>query len=260
MEPKKRKRRTRYTLMIFSDSMEDGVKQVYLGSKRWKALKTLLCIVLIADICYCVYNPILLSGVRDINSIQKSQIEELIAEKESLEAENKALTDKVAILSETVNQKVKAEEEQAAELAESSMPTGFPLTGAASIKDPQTEETQTDEEDTENAEAEESETKKAQEPILVFEGTEGNMVVASGGGTVIAVGADETYGNRIVVEHGNGYQSIYRNKGEARVKQGDEVVRGTTLFILDEGNLEFGYQITQDGNYINPEEVVEISG
>lgn len=259
MEPKKRRRRKKYTLMIFTDSMEEGVKQIYLGSKRVKVLKVVLSLLLIAVICFCVYNPILLSGVRRINQSQNSQIKQLMAEKESLEAENKALSDKVSILSETINQKVKTEEAQEAELAELSLPTGFPLTGAAAILDAETQEEEEAGEAAENAEEDYAKQEQA-EPILVFKGTAGNMVVAAGNGIVTAIEPDTEYGNKVVIDHGNGYCSIYRNEGETRVKVGDEVVRGATLFVIGEDNTKLGYQIMQEETYINPEDMVEING
>lgn len=260
MEPKKRRRRKKYTLMLLTDSVEEGVKQIYLGSWRVRILKVVLSILLIAVICFCVYNPILLSGVRSINKAQSSQIEQLTKEKETLEAENKELGDKVAILSETINQKVKTEEEQEAELAELSIPTGFPLTGAVAILDPEEtgEEAEEAEEDAE--ETDEEQKKEMTEPVLVFKGTEGNMVVAAGNGVVTAIEPDTEYGTKVVIDHGNGYCSIYRNEGEARVKEGDEVVRGATLFIIGEDNTKLGYQITLEETYINPEDIVEING
>lgn len=256
MEPKKRKRRTKYTLMIFSDSMEEGVKQIYLGSRRLTVLKMLFTVVLIADICYLVYNTIILSGVRERNGSQAVQIKQLEEDKETLEAQNAELTEKVAILSETINQKAQGEEAAATELAQLSIPRGFPLTGSASIQ----EEAQGQENGEEGEVQDEQQNDKETEPILVFKGTSGNMVVAAATGTVESVEPDAKYGNKIIIDHGNGYRSIYRNKGEARVKNGDEVVRGFTLFIIGEDNLELGYQIMEGENYINPEDIVEING
>lgn len=251
MEPKKRRRSTKYTLMILSDSMEEGVKQVYLGARRIKVLKVLLSIVLIADICYLVYNPIILSGLRERNDSQASQIKQLQEDKTALEAQNAELTEKVAILSETINQKVQSEEAAAAELAESSIPRGFPLTGSASIQEPA---------EVTPGEGEEGQQEAQEEPIMVFKGTSGNMVVSAATGTVESVEPDAQYGNKVVIDHGNGYRSVYRNRGEARVKIGDEVVRGSTLFIIGEDNAELGYQIMEGETYINPEDIVEING
>lgn len=256
MEPKKRRRRPKYTLMIFSDKMEEeGVKQVYLGSKRVQIAAVVLGILLIADICYCVYNPILMSGVRSVNRSQAAKIEQLLKEKETLETENEELVDKVAVLSETINQKVKLEEQEKAEIAQMSIPDGFPLTGAATIQ-----ESENDADEGAQDEREEIQPEEKAEPIMVFIGTTGNMVVASGNGVVTSVEADTEYGNKVVIDHGNGYQSIYKNPGEVRVKSGDEVVRGATLFIIEGGNTELGYQIIKDESYINPEEMVEING
>lgn len=253
MEPKKRRRKPRYTLMILSDTLEEGgVKQVYLGSKRVRVLAVVLGILLIADICYCIYNPILM---RSVNRSQEAKIEQLMKEKETLETENKELSDKVAALSEAINQKVKLEEQQQAENERMSIPDGFPLTGAAGIQETDAQSAEAEE----TAEGEEQAETKA-EPIMMLKGTAGNMVVASGNGVVITVGTDTEYGNRVVIDHGNGYQSIYRNQGEARVKAGDEVIRGATLFVIEEGNTELGYQILENEKYINPEEMVVING
>ena len=248
MEPKKHKKRPEYTLMILSDTMEEGeAKKINLGTKKAQIIMALLAFLLLADICYCIYNPILMSAVRKVNHSQAGQIKELMEEKENLEAENRELTEKVAVLSETINQKVKLEEEQEAESAKLSTPDGFPLTGAAVVQ-----------EQTQNAK--EGEDAEKEEPIMVFKGSEGNMVVASGSGVVTAVETDAEYGNKVVIDHGNGYQSIYKNLGEVRVKVGDEVVRGATLFVIGTENTELGYQIIKDENYINPEELVEING
>ena len=256
MEPKKRQRRTKYTLMIFSDSMEEGVKQIYLGSKRLTLFKMLITVVLIADICYLVYNTIILSGVRERNSSQAVQIKQLEEDKEALEVQNAELTEKVAILSETINQKVQGDEAVATELAQLSIPRGFPLTGSASIQEEAQEQENGEEGEVQDGQQNDEET----EPILVFKGTNGNMVVAAATGTVESVEPDAKYGSKVIIDHGNGYRSIYRNKGDARVKKGDEVVRGYTIFIIGEDNLELGYQIMEGENYINPEDIVEING
>ena len=62
------------------------------------------------------------------------------------------------------------------------------------------------------------------------------------------------------MDHGNGYVTIYRNQGDAMVKQGDSVVQGTTLFMIGEDNTKLGYQMLKDGTYINPMDMLAISG
>ena len=41
---------------------------------------------------------------------------------------------------------------------------------------------------------------------------------------------------------------------------GDSVVQGTTLFVIGEDNADQGYQMQKDGSYINPMDMLAISG
>ena len=68
------------------------------------------------------------------------------------------------------------------------------------------------------------------------------------------------YGNCITIDHGNGYVSIYRNAGESLVHEGDTVTKGATLMVVGSDNTKLGYQIKKDGEFINPEDLVEING
>ena len=94
---------------------------------------------------------------------------------------------------------------------------------------------------------------------MIFTASDG-MVVASAKGTVSSVEEDENYGNKVIVDHGNGYVSIYYNGGEAQVKTGDEVSAGTTIFLIGENNKQLVYQIMQDGVYISPTDMLSING
>ena len=71
---------------------------------------------------------------------------------------------------------------------------------------------------------------------------------------------DVDYGNVVSIDHGNGYISIYRNKGNAVVKAGNEVTRGAILYVVGEDNTEMGYSISKDDTYIDPMEMIEING
>ena len=85
-------------------------------------------------------------------------------------------------------------------------------------------------------------------------------MVATAKGTVIAVNDDLEYGHNVWVDHGNGYITIYRSKHTALVSQGDAVVRGTTLFLIEEAKEKFGYQIVKEGEYVNPLDFMAING
>ena len=151
--------------------------------------------------------------------------------------ENSTLSSKVAVLSETVSMKVETEDAISQEIVENAIPKGFPMSGSATMK-----------------EAGEG------DPMLVFTADQGVNVVTTGTGTVLSVDVDAEYGTRIVVDHGNGYQSIYRNKGTALVKTGEELGKGYILFSVGEENQELGYQIMKDEEYIDPMVLIEING
>lgn len=58
----------------------------------------------------------------------------------------------------------------------------------------------------------------------------GGPILAADAGTVIAVGWDNTgYGNRIMVDHGNGYKTLYAHMSKFAVKVGQTVKRGDKL-------------------------------
>ena len=125
----------------------------------------------------------------------------------------------------------------ALEQEKQSLPTEFPLTGSASMEEV-----------------------SEGDPMCIFHASVGTTVVAAASGTVIAVNDDEIYGHSVWVDHGNGYITIYRNKGDTTVNVGDSVVQGTTLFVIGEDNADLGYQMQKDGSYINPMDMLAISG
>ena len=63
-----------------------------------------------------------------------------------------------------------------------------------------------------------------------------------------------------MVDHGNGYCSVYRNNGTALVKTGEELGKGYILFTIGEDNQKLGYQIIKDDAYIDPMTMIDING
>lgn len=57
----------------------------------------------------------------------------------------------------------------------------------------------------------------------------GSIVRAAGGGTVLQVGDDKAYGFFVLVQHPNGYQTMYGHLSRAVVKQGEELPAGHTI-------------------------------
>lgn len=237
MAKKKHKRKVSRIVIFTSDAVDAKVKQWKIHPWICNLAVLVLCVLIGGMIGYFLYEEDIWSGIQTAANAKEEEILLLQEENELLTAEIESLTEKMAVLSETVNQKAQDAENLQLQLEEQSMPTGFPLTGSAAMEEI-----------------------REGEPICIFTGTENITVVATASGTVLSVEDDETYGHKITVDHGNGYVTIYRNKGDAKVKAGDSVARGTTLYIIGKDNTQLGYQMMKDGAYINPMDVLAISG
>lgn len=237
MKRVRHKRKSSHMLLVTSDAVDAGVKQYRIHPWFMYTLLLILCVVLGVLIGYFAYERDEL-WERETEALEQQEAIALLEqEKAELETEIATLNEKVQILSDTVNQKTQSELQLSEQLEKQATPTEFPLTGSASM-----------EETTEG------------EPMCIFTAASGAMVVATAGGTVIAVNDDSEYGHNIWVDHGNGYVTIYRNQGEVKVKQGEEVTQGTTLFLISDENSKLGYQMMKDGVYINPMDMLVISG
>lgn len=237
MKRTRHKRKHHTILLMTSDAVEEQVRQYRLSPKFLYLAEIVLCLTVGALIGVCFYEGEITKEKMDEVSAKEEEISQLSATNAELEAQIASLNETVQILSDTVNQKTQSETELSEQLEKQTTPSQFPLDSSASI-----------EEATEG------------DPMLVFTATTGSMVVATANGTVTAVNEDAEYGNNIWIDHGNGYVTIYRNKGEAKVKQGETVTQGTTLFVIDEDNSQLGYQIMLDGAYIDPMDVLVING
>ena len=272
-KPRKHRHKRHYTFMIISGDSDGGSGSFHLGHVATQVLSFTLFAIIVAMVCFVVHSAITVSSLKKQSAKQASQIQELEEANASLESTNSELQSEVTQLSQALNQKVEAEAQSAAEEEEQSMPTLLPISnGTASMvsyyDDPNSTEIalpKEKEEDDDNNDDEENNEEKAEDevtgdPILIITAEKGATVIASGAGTVTSVTADIKYGNVITIDHGNGYTSIYRNQGDSLVHEGDIVARGATLIVIDEDNNTLGYQIKSGGNFINPEDLVEING
>lgn len=231
------KRKSRQLLLVTSDAVDAGVKQYRIHPGFLYTLILVFCVAIGVLIGYFYYEWDVLAEKDAEAGRQQETIALLEQEKAELETEIALLNEKVQILSDTVNQKTQSESQLTEQLEKQTTPTEFPLTGSASME--------------EAAEG---------DPMCIFTAVPGAMVVATAGGTVTAVNDDAEYGHNIWIDHGNGYVTVYRNQGEVKVKQGEEVTQGTTLFLISEENSKLGYQMMKDGEYINPMDMLVISG
>ncbi len=259
-----RKRKITYTVMIVSDAPVANHRKLHI---RTGAFAVVGFVLFVAVICYAVYTTITMGGTRDRSSRQIEQIVQLKESNEQLLAENETLGSKVASLEESLSQKEAQEYELLAAHEENYLPKGFPMSGAAQIKEEtaQTEDAAgEDAEDAEDAEDEQDEAVKivAKEEWkeVIFVAAQDTKVVATAPGTVKETREAEGEVSYVIIDHGNGYVTTYRNQGTPIVEEGSQVLKGVALFLVGEDNTETGYSIQKDGNYIDPMEMIEIKG
>ncbi len=246
MARKGHKRKNNHVVIVTSDATDGKVRQFRVRPWILQTVILIQCVIIGALIGFFLYEKDVWAEELQRTETENETIATLEREKAELEGqiaglngEIADLNEKVGILSETVTQKAQTETALSEQLEKQTMPTEFPLTGKTSM-----EET-----------AEEN-----GNPICVFTASKGSMVVAAASGSVIVVNEDPEYGSNVWVDHGNGYTTIYRSPGEVKVRQGETVTQGATLFVITDDGGRLGYQVTRDGTYINPTEVLEISG
>lgn len=230
-------KRRKFALLLVTEHKDGTIKQHVISSTLIEMMMAVLFLAVVAVVCKFVYDGIVIKDVRKEIVEQIVTINNLTDENEALSVENNTLTSKVAVLSETVSKKAATEDAISQETVENALPKGFPLSGSSAMEEAEGEE-----------------------PMLIFSAAQGVNVITSGTGTVISVDADEEYGTKIIIDHGNGYQSIYRNSGTALVRNGEELGKGYILFSIEEDNQKLGYQIMKDDVYIDPMQVIDING
>lgn len=245
---KRKKRRSRYSMVIVSHNPEKQDKQLYLSSWYFRLLSILVILGLTAGLVFFSVNmimngTILQGNKKNLEDLQE-KVNQLTEENSTLLTENTDLLDKNSILITTVNEKLAQEEEFNAK----KIPSGFPILGTTSIvEDPSTVVI-------------DPAAQTAYVPIVIFQAAKDVSIISSAYGTVTEVAEDPEYGYRVVLDHGNGYVSIYRFKQKPKVRVNDEITRGTMLGETTEESERVGYQIMIDSQYMNPMEIMEIYG
>ena len=84
----------------------------------------------------------------------------------------------------------------------------------------------------------------------------GAPIVATAAGTVILAGWDYGYGIKIVIDHGNGYQTWYAHNSESLVSPGQSVRKGQMIARLGATGFVTGphvhYEVHEDGRPVSP--------
>ena len=248
MSSKRHKRKVGYTIMIVSDSAHTNQKKFHI---KTGILSIVAFVLLVAAVCYAEYTTILMHGATERSEAYAGQITELQTENEQLKTEKEDLEKQVANLNQALSQREVQEKTQdeadQESVEEENMPRGFPVSGAAQIKEASGED------DT-------GMQPKQEWKEVVFIAAAQTNAVATGTGTVVGVAQAGEEPAGISIDHGNGYISNYRNMGTPKVESGASVEQGTVLFEIEENNMEIGYSITKDGEFLEPMEIIEIKG
>ncbi|MEK4231208.1 M23 family metallopeptidase [Solibacillus sp. FSL H8-0538] len=81
-------------------------------------------------------------------------------------------------------------------------------------------------------------------------------IKASDNGVVTFTGWDGTYGNKIVVNHNNGYETIYAHLSKISVSVGQVVAQGSSMGIMGSTGRSTGihlhFEVHKNGSYVNP--------
>jgi len=263
---KHRKIKKHYTIAVTSDYSVDKTRfyRSRFNIFRVSLVTTLLIVILGVGLTAFEFYELdqmnsKVKVFRDIISEQESIIKDLGDEKAELTSQNQ-------ILNNTVAMALAEQEKQDAEDAAKHLPTGFPLTGSATIVDisvmdePEEKPAGYFNYDVGDKYTTEGTKVVEENPIAVFEMSSISDVVATADGRVIAVTDDDIFTRCVMIDHGNGYITIYRNNADAKVNVGDEIVKGAILFVGGDKNIYLGYQITYDGEYVDPMDVIAIDG
>lgn len=84
----------------------------------------------------------------------------------------------------------------------------------------------------------------------------GTNVLAADGGTVIVAGSGRSYGNYVVIDHGNGYTTLYAHNSRLCVSVGESVSRGQVIAKAGSTGNSTGphihFEVSYNGSLVNP--------
>ena len=180
-----------------------------------------------------------------------SEVDHLNAQKEEMSLvaarDKEEMQEQITLLPNQVAEQIAKDEME----AEKFYPNGLPVSGKVTITSKPEESGETP-----LAELPDDELRT----IVIFGAKPGAKVMAAGSGKVLSVKTDPEFGYVVRIDHGNGYVTVYRYNDVPKIKEGDDVTKGQLLFEVNYASDRVGYQVLYDNEYINPMDVMEISG
>jgi murein DD-endopeptidase MepM/ murein hydrolase activator NlpD len=99
-------------------------------------------------------------------------------------------------------------------------------------------------------------------PGIDFKGNIGDPVKATANGKVIFSGPKGGYGNCVILEHANNFQTLFGHLSRVLVREGQEIKAGYTIGLLGNSGRSTGphihYEIIHNGQKINPESFLKL--
>ncbi|MMZ59040.1 Murein hydrolase activator NlpD precursor [compost metagenome] len=81
-------------------------------------------------------------------------------------------------------------------------------------------------------------------------------ILAADEGVVVFTGTKSGYGNCIIIDHKNGYETLYGHLSKISVKEGQVVEKGTEIGVMGNTGRSTGthlhFEIHKDGSVQNP--------
>lgn len=91
---------------------------------------------------------------------------------------------------------------------------------------------------------------------IASSGINGSSIYAAKGGTVMKAGYNRGYGNYVLINHGDGYATLYGHASSLCVSAGQVVEKGTVLGYVGSTGYSTGphlhFEIIKDGDYVDP--------
>lgn len=91
--------------------------------------------------------------------------------------------------------------------------------------------------------------------------SKGTAVAAADAGKVSHAGPNGAYGNLVIVDHENGYQTYYAHNSKIVVKKGDRVYKGQKLAEMGSSGRSTGvhlhFEVRKNGTPVNPQKFVK---
>ncbi|WP_163527891.1 peptidoglycan DD-metalloendopeptidase family protein [Halobacillus ihumii] len=87
-------------------------------------------------------------------------------------------------------------------------------------------------------------------------GVSDHTIKSADNGVVVSAGSDGDYGNKVVINHNNGYKTIYAHLASISVSPGETVEKGSAIGVMgttgDSTGVHLHFEVYKDGSLQNP--------